>query len=81
MLSVGTRIALVGGCGGIGRAVAAATSVAGARLVVPDLPQSLQMHSPAAELALALDATDEKQVEDAFVRVEAEFGARAACRT
>ncbi len=75
MLSAGTRIALVGGCGGIGRAVAAAASAAGARLAVLDLPQSLQMHPPAAELSLALDATDEKQVVDAFARVDAQFGA------
>ncbi len=74
-LKPGMRIALVGGCGGIGRAVAAAMGESGARVAVLDLPQSLLAHPPQVELALALDATDEAQVGAAFARVGADFGA------
>lgn len=74
-LKRGMRVALVGGCGGIGRAVAHALHQAEARIAVLDLPQSLAAHPPQAELALAMDATDEAQVKQAFARVTQAFGA------
>ncbi|MBL8384082.1 MAG: SDR family oxidoreductase [Burkholderiales bacterium] len=69
------RIALVGGCGGIGRAVAASLRRAGARLAIFDLPQSLAGHPPDCELAIALDATSEAQVRDGFAELAARWGA------
>ena len=74
-LKRGMRVALVGGCGGIGRALAQALQQAEARIAVLDLPQSLAAHPPQAELAVALDATDEAQVNQAFARVTQAFGA------
>ena len=65
----GSRIALVGGCGGIGRAVTAACVAAGLRVAVLDLPRSLAQHgTPEGVLALPLDATDEHAVGAAFDR-------------
>lgn len=69
------RVVLVGGCGGIGRALADAIADSGARVAVLDLPQSIAAHPPRAELVLAFDATDESQVDAAFARVASSFGA------
>ena len=74
-LKAGMRIALVGGCGGIGRALAAAVRDSGARIAVLDLPQSILAHPPQAEVVLPVDATDEAQVDAAFARLAADFGA------
>ena len=71
----GSRIALVGGCGGIGRAVTAACVAAGLRVTVLDLPRSLAQHgTPEGVLALPLDATDEHAVGAAFDRLASAFG-------
>ncbi|MFM7345578.1 MAG: SDR family NAD(P)-dependent oxidoreductase [Tagaea sp.] len=66
---------MVGGAGGIGRALVAALIGQGAKVAVLDLPASLARHKPpAGVLAHALDATDEAQVRDAFASVRKEWG-------
>ena len=66
----GSRIVLVGGGGGIGRAVTAACVATGLRVAVLDLPRSLERHPPPeGVLGLPLDATDERMVDDAFGQV------------
>lgn len=74
-LRPGTRLVLVGGCGGIGRAVAAAARSCDARIAVLDLPRSLAEHPAQAELSVALDAGDEAKVESAFAEVARAWGA------
>ncbi len=71
----GTRVAIAGGCGGIGRAVASACNELDHRVAVLDLPQSLQAHPPCADLIVQLDATDETQVRNGFQRLGAAFDA------
>lgn len=69
-----SRIALVGGCGGIGRAVTASCLAADLRVAVLDLPRSLEQHPPAdGVLPIALDATDDTAVAAAFTRLDATF--------
>ena len=71
----GRRVAIVGGCGGIGRAVTRAALATGLRVAVLDLDRSLGDHPPpAGALAVALDATDERRVEAAFAEVAKAFG-------
>lgn len=69
------RVAVVGGAGGIGRALVAALIEEGARVAVLDLPASLARHKPPAGiLAHALDATDEAQVRAAFDALNKAWG-------
>lgn len=69
-----SRIALVGGCGGIGRAIAASCLAADLRVAVLDLPHSLERHPPTdGVLPIPLDATDDGTVADAFTRLHAAF--------
>ena len=71
----GARMVVVGGCGGIGRALVAACLELDLKVAVLDLPQSLHAHPPANEcLQHALDATDEDQVKAAFAAVNAAWG-------
>ncbi len=66
----GRRIAVIGGCGGIGRAVVAALLADGADVAVADLPASLNRHPPErVSMAIPLDATDAEQVDGAFTRL------------
>lgn len=62
----GARIAVVGGAGGIGRALVAALREAACQVAVLDLPDSLIAHPPRDARAIPLDATDEAQVHRAF---------------
>lgn len=63
----GRRVVVVGGCGGIGRAIVAALLADDARVAVLDLPASLNRHPPAHVVAaIPLDATDADQAEGAF---------------
>lgn len=63
----GTHIAIVGGCGGIGRALVNASLNIGLKVAVLDLPDSLKRHAPPnACLQYAIDATDEESVNTAF---------------
>lgn len=72
----GSRIAVLGGCGGIGRAVVSACLGAGAEVAVLDLPRSLAAFPPPPRArAFALDATDEASVAAAFAALDAAWGA------
>jgi 3-oxoacyl-[acyl-carrier protein] reductase len=72
----GFRVAVVGGCGGIGRAFVAAALDAGMVVAILDLPASLAAHPPpAACLVYAVDATSPTDVESAFAGIRAAWGA------
>lgn len=71
----GSRIAVVGGAGGIGRAVVGRLLAGGARVAVLDLPQSLARHRQPAALEHAVDATDADALLAGFAAVGAAFGA------
>ena len=71
----GTRMAVVGGCGGIGRALVTAGLDLGLKVAVLDLPESLANHPPPNEcLSIALDATDEESVNTAFASLDETWG-------
>ena len=66
----GARLAVTGGCGGIGRALVAAALADGLEVAVLDLPASIERHPPPrAAFAVALDATDEQAITAAFAEV------------
>ncbi len=69
----GSRVAIVGGCGGIGRAIAAACKELALRTAVLDLPQSIQKHPLDVELLVPMDATSAPNVDAAFRKVAATF--------
>lgn len=63
----GKRIAVAGGCGGIGRALVADLLRHGARVLVLDLSQSLERHPlPAGVAGFAMDVRDAGSVAAAF---------------
>jgi len=63
----GTRVAIIGGCGGIGRVLVRATLEADLRVAVLDLPASLQLHPPPTSVApYSIDAVDKVSVLAAF---------------
>lgn len=71
----GTRLAVVGGCGGIGRALVAAALKARLRVAVLDLPASLAAHpAPPGVLAHGLDATREADVAAGFAALDRAWG-------
>ena len=68
----GSRIAILGGCGGIGRAVVSACLGAGAEVAVLDLPRSIAAFPPPARVrCIGLDATDEASVAAGFAALDA----------
>ncbi|MEQ8708319.1 MAG: SDR family NAD(P)-dependent oxidoreductase [Rhodospirillales bacterium] len=70
----GSRIAVVGGCGGIGRVLVEALADAGSRVAVLDLPASVGQHPPgSSELTIQLDASDEASVNAAFEQIAEQF--------
>jgi 3-oxoacyl-[acyl-carrier protein] reductase len=70
----GARIAVVGGCGGIGRAVVAACRAAGLRVAVLDLPHVLAAEPPPPDVvSFALDATDATAADAAFAALAAHW--------
>lgn len=72
MPSPGTRVAVAGGCGGMGRVFVRAAVDAGLDVVVLDLDRSIAAFPPPeGVLAIACDASDEAQVADAFAAVAA----------
>lgn len=72
---VGARIAVVGGAGGIGRRLVARLGQLGARVVVVDLPRSLDTHPPPDPVAaIACDATDADQVDRSFAELGERLG-------
>lgn len=67
----GARIAIVGGCGGMGQALVAAALDAGLRVAVLDLERSMaQSPAPPGVLALPCDIGDEAQVHAAFAQLQ-----------
>jgi 3-oxoacyl-[acyl-carrier protein] reductase len=70
--AAGARVVVVGGCGGIGRAVVRACLDCDLRTAVLDLPASLaQFPVPNGVIGLALDASDPKQVAARFAELDA----------
>lgn len=71
----GSRVAVVGGCGGIGRALVRAALDIGLEVAVLDLPVSHERHgTPEGVRFLPLDATDAAQVEGAFAELGGAWG-------
>ncbi|MHA1538209.1 MAG: SDR family NAD(P)-dependent oxidoreductase [Alphaproteobacteria bacterium] len=71
----GAHMVVVGGCGGIGRALLAAAVANGLEVAVLDLPVSLEQHPPTnVAAAIALDVRKTAEVTQAFERVEALWG-------
>lgn len=69
------RLVVLGGCGGIGRALVRAGLRNGLRVAVLDLPRSLDEHPPPSEVETwPLDATVEDEVLRAFGALEARWG-------
>lgn len=63
----GARMLVVGGCGGIGRALVSAALKADLRVAVMDLPASLEKHAPPkGVITIPVDATSEESVGTAF---------------
>lgn len=58
------RIAVLGGAGGIGRALVAALAEAGDDVVVLDLPASLERHDPGVP-SIAIDVRSQESIADA----------------
>jgi 3-oxoacyl-[acyl-carrier protein] reductase len=70
----GARIAVVGGCGGMGRALVRALTETGVEAVILDLPRSLADHPPPVP-SFALDGSDAASVERAFASLRARWDA------
>jgi 3-oxoacyl-[acyl-carrier protein] reductase len=71
----GSRVVLVGGCGGIGRALTRACLAIELEVVVMDLPVSQERHGvPDGVAYLPLDATQREQIEGAFAQVDERWG-------
>lgn len=70
----GARVAVVGGCGGMGRALVRALLDTGVLVAVLDLPQSLAQNPPPAEaLSIAMDGSDATSVQAAFETLAAQW--------
>jgi 3-oxoacyl-[acyl-carrier protein] reductase len=71
----GSRMAVVGGCGGIGRAVVSAAVAAGVSVAVLDLAASIERHAPPKGVhAVAMDARAEDSVKAAFSKLASVWG-------
>ena len=72
----GQRLLVVGGCGGMGRALVRAAAALGLRVAVLDIERSIaQFPPPPGELALACDVTREASVQAAFEHLAGHWGA------
>ena len=70
----GSRVAVVGGCGGMGRVLVRALLDTGVQVAVLDLPASLAQNPPPPQtLALAIDGSDAGSVEAAFAVLAARW--------
>ncbi|MDP3491688.1 MAG: SDR family oxidoreductase [Hyphomonadaceae bacterium] len=71
----GNRTVIVGGCGGIGHALAKACQALDHRVAVLDLPRSIESSPPVEGIEpMPLDITQAGQVESTLSRVDAELG-------
>lgn len=72
---VAGRLAILGGCGGIGRELVNVARKRGLRVAVLDLPQSIEKHPvPDSVTAYPLDATDSASVSAAFAQLDTDWG-------
>ncbi len=72
----GQRLLVVGGCGGMGRALVRTAAALGLRVAVLDIERSIaQFPPPPGVLALACDVTREASVQAAFAQVTGHWGA------
>ena len=72
----GTRMAVVGGCGGMGRVLVEAALLHGLKVAVLDLPRSLEQAPPPLEaIAIPCDVSEEASVQSAFLKLSQEWGA------
>ena len=70
------RIAVLGGCGGIGRELVTLAQARGASVAVLDLQASLERHPVDGNvLGVAVDATDEQSLTAAFAQLDEQWGA------
>ena len=70
------RIAVLGGCGGIGRELVTLAQARGASVAVLDLQASLERHPIDGNvLGVAVDATDEQSLTAAFAQLDEQWGA------
>lgn len=70
------RVAVLGGCGGIGRSLVAALLAQGDAVAVLDLAASLERHPPAdGVFSIAVDGSDEASVAAAFAALDTRWGA------
>lgn len=73
--TAGDRLVVIGGCGGMGRALVRAALERGLLVAVLDMAQSIEMFPPpAGTLALPCDVRSETAVSEAFQRLGAEWG-------
>ena len=71
----GSRIAIVGGCGGIGRALVDACLSLDLKVTVIDLPTPLSQNSLSTKVvAVPADASSESEIADAFALLQASWG-------
>ncbi|MEM6697091.1 MAG: SDR family oxidoreductase, partial [Bacteroidota bacterium] len=64
---LGQKLLVIGGCGGIGRAVVKMALEQGLEVAVFDLPQSIEKHPPPENvLVFGIDATQERELKGAF---------------
>ncbi|HQX61235.1 MAG: SDR family oxidoreductase [Rhodoferax sp.] len=71
----GTRLLVVGGCGGMGRALVQAARALSMRVAVLDIPAALQQFPPPDDvMTIACDVGQEDQVQAAFAQVQSEWG-------
>jgi 3-oxoacyl-[acyl-carrier protein] reductase len=72
----GFRLAVVGGCGGIGRRLVQVALASGLKVAIVDLPQSIAAHPPSPDCSVyAADGSDSGQVEAAFGALGKAWGA------
>lgn len=76
----GARVAVVGGCGGMGRALVRALLDTGVSVAVLDQPSALSQHPPPEQaLTIALDGSRADSVEQAFAALKSHWPALDAC--
>jgi len=74
--AAGARIAVAGGCGGIGRVLVDALLAEACQVAVLDMAASMQAHPPPAEvLALTADATQPDELAAAAATLQQDWGA------
>jgi 3-oxoacyl-[acyl-carrier protein] reductase len=66
----GSRVVVIGGCGGIGRSYIEGLVQAGCRIAVFDRPQAIaEAPPPDGVMTIAFDATEDAAMHDAFVQI------------